>query len=270
MPAPKRQVPTGWYPNSCVTALPLASCSINTCFPTSGAACKCSVLPAASYRSGTVPSRTTGPSPAAELFSFSTKREPRAALRVTLGSPGSRAAWAAEAASRHGGGVVDRHQLLVHHGERHGRARGFASPHPASTRIPSRQPRRCRRRIARVLQRTARLHYQHREARRRQPVRHEAARRAPRRPRCSPASPRERAPFRVRAWPSHLGGYGSHGTRRRSLKNPSVDAKEPAGGERTRQVCVCKRDVPRTRNGPKISNNYPAYVFGPLRALERY
>jgi len=29
--------------------------------------------------------------------------------------------------------------------------------------------------------------------------------------------------------PSHLGGSGSHGTRRRSRKNPSADAKELAG-----------------------------------------
>jgi len=33
----------------------------------------------------------------------------------------------------------------------------------------------------------------------------------------------------IRPRPSHLGG--SHGTRRRCRKNPSVDAKEPAGGD---------------------------------------
>ena len=59
--------------------------------------------------------------------------------------------------------------------------------------------------------------------------------------------------------PSYLGGSGSHETRRPSRMNPSADAKEPAGGKRTRPLCVGKRDVQSTRKWCQNGKNLRLY-----------
>jgi len=84
------------------------------------------------------------------------------------------------------------------------------------------------------------------------------------------AQSRRRPRTRRDSRPSHLGGSGSHGTRRRRVKSRSADAKEPAGGERTRPVFVGKREVSRREmsQNQAIFNAYDGPFAGVKASIE--